>query len=142
MRPIHPHCADGVVLTEWSSEGDDMADIHQQIWDADQSGNGLQAIDSDTVGDEATGFVRVASGPASEELRILSQVVIPAHKQRTYDLVRRLFDNYALSEAEHEVETQEERDEVHELRKPSSNDAWSSGAASGSAAGWDRQPKK
>ncbi len=29
--------------------------------------------------------------------------------------------------------------ELH--RKPSSNGAWSSGAASGSAAGWDKQPK-
>lgn len=92
-----------------------MADIYQQIWDADLSGNGLRAIGADTPGDEAAGYVRVASGPASHDLRILPQVVIPPHKQKTYELVRRLFDNYALSEAERENETPEERDEVHEL---------------------------
>lgn len=34
---------------------------------------------------------------------------------KTYDLVRSLFDNYALDEREAEVETPEERAEVHEL---------------------------
>lgn len=92
-----------------------MADIYQQIWDADQSGNGLRAIDADATGDELAGFVRVTGGPASRDLRILSQVVIPERKRKTYELVRSLFDNYALSEAEREDETQAERDEVHEL---------------------------
>lgn len=92
-----------------------MADIYQQIWDADQSGNGVPALGTDTTGDESRGYVRVANGPASKDLRILSKVVIPEGKRRTYDLVTRLFDNYALSETDREVETQEERDEVHDL---------------------------
>ena len=74
-----------------------MTDIYQQIWDADQTGSGVPALGSDSQGDDNTGYVRVSSGPASKDLRILSQVVIPTHKQKTYDLVTRLFDNYALS---------------------------------------------
>jgi hypothetical protein len=46
---------------------------------------------------------------------VLPEVVIPESKQRTYDLCRRLFDNYALSERDEEVETPIEREEIHDL---------------------------
>ncbi|WP_081160273.1 hypothetical protein [Ensifer aridi] len=94
-------------------------DIYQQIWDADQSGNGVKPILAGADEAPETGYVRVVNtdGPAtpSGELKVLSEVKIPEHKRTTYDLVRALFDNYALDEREAEVETPEERAEVHEL---------------------------
>lgn len=92
-----------------------MADIYQQIWDADQSGSGVRPIAGDAQGSADTGFVRVAEGPASQDLRILSEVVIPPARMKSYDLVRALFDNYALAERSVEIETPEEREEVHDL---------------------------
>jgi poly(U)-specific endoribonuclease len=92
-----------------------VADIYQQIWDADQTGNGVRAIKEGDAEDEDAGFVRVVNGPATADLRILNKVVIPERKRRTYDLVTKLFDNYALSESMPETETQGERDEVHDL---------------------------
>lgn len=92
-------------------------DIYQQIWDADQSGNGIKPIlaGSDAVPD--TGYVRVAAshGPGAGDLKLLPELVIPDHKKTTYDLVRALFDNYVLDEREAEIETPEERTEVHDL---------------------------
>lgn len=92
-----------------------MSDIYQQIWDADQTGNGVRAIGADDTGNAEDGYVRVVAGPASPDLRILAQVEIPARKMKTYELVTKLFDNYALSETDPEDETAEEREEVHEL---------------------------
>jgi poly(U)-specific endoribonuclease len=94
-----------------------MADIYQQIWEADQSEAGVQPILDTMAGDPETGFVKVNSNldATHQELRVLTEVVIPESKQRTYDLCRTLFDNYALSERDEEVETPEEREEVHDL---------------------------
>ncbi|WP_370906551.1 poly(U)-specific endoribonuclease (plasmid) [Ensifer sp. WSM1721] len=94
-------------------------DIYQQIWDADQSGNGVKPILAGAGDAPETGYVRVVNtdGPSTSpgDLKILSEVEIPDHKMKTYDLVRSLFDNYALDERKAEVETPEERAEVHEL---------------------------
>lgn len=94
-------------------------DIYQQIWDADQSGNGVKPILAGTGDAPETGYVRVVNtdgpGTPAGDLKVLSKVVIPEHKKTTYDLVRALFDNYVLDEREAEVETPEERAEVHEL---------------------------
>jgi poly(U)-specific endoribonuclease len=91
-----------------------VANIYQEIWDADQRSSGLRAIrESDPA--VSSGHVRVVHGPASPDLRILSDVNLPADKRRTYDLVRALFNNYALAETALEVETELEREEVHDL---------------------------
>lgn len=93
-------------------------DICQQIWDADQSGNGVKPILADDAA-PSSGFVRVvntSNGTSpTGDLKILSEVLIPGQKRTTYDLVRALFDNYVLDEREAEIETPEERAEVHNL---------------------------
>jgi len=91
--------------------------IYQEIWDADQSGNGVQPILTSQAGNTATGYVKVVPQQTSTDpkAKILAEVVIPQHKKHSYDSVRALFDNYALDERAAEVETLEERAEVHEL---------------------------
>ncbi|MDW9722557.1 hypothetical protein GOB91_09520 [Sinorhizobium meliloti] len=94
-------------------------DIYQQIWDADQSGNGVKPILAGAGDAPETGYVRVANtdsaGNPAPDFKVLSEVRIPDHKMKTYDRARALFDNYALDERAAEVETPEERAEVHEL---------------------------
>ena len=92
-----------------------MSDIYQEIWNADQGGSGVKPVRADAAGDVASGFVKVASGTGSQDFRIMPEVVIPDAKAGSYDLVRKLFDNYALDEQDPEAETAEERQEVHDL---------------------------
>lgn len=94
-----------------------MTDIYQQIWDADQSENGIQPILGNAEGDRAKGYVRVNIDPneTDKDHRVLREAVIPDSKRRTYDLCLKLFDNYALPERDQETETPEEREEVHDL---------------------------
>jgi len=92
-----------------------MSDIYQQIWDADQAGGGVKPILHGTAGDAEAGYVAVLTEASGADHRILPDVKIPAAKQRTYDLVRALFDNYALDEPDPETETQKERQEAHDL---------------------------
>ncbi|MEW6499582.1 MAG: hypothetical protein AB1589_45035, partial [Cyanobacteriota bacterium] len=88
-------------------------DIYQQIWDADQTGSGVKPILDSQDGDSGQGYVKVAAVATGErDFKVLPDVQIPASKMRTYDLVRALFDNYALDEADFEVETPQEREEV------------------------------
>jgi hypothetical protein len=99
----------------------DMADIYQQIWDADQGGNGVRPFYDDQPTrpeDQTTGFVKLNSRldhDTSAELRVLPEVAIPAGKRSTYELCKKLFENYALDEQSHEVETPEEREEAHDF---------------------------
>ncbi|MDH0613392.1 MULTISPECIES: hypothetical protein [unclassified Agrobacterium] len=91
-------------------------DIYQQIWDADQAGNGIKPILDGTPGDADHGYVSVVSSSAGgQDIKLLSSVVIPPRKMLTYERVTRLFDNYALDEQDPELETPEERQEVHDL---------------------------
>ncbi len=91
-------------------------DIYQAIWNADQTGSGIQPILADQTGDPAQGYVKVAAIAEGEpDFQVMPEVQIPASKIRTYDLVRQLFDNYALAEPDLEVETAQEREEVHNL---------------------------
>ncbi len=94
-----------------------MSDIYQQIWNADQSENGVPAILDSENGDPAVGFVKVNSklDERHPELRVLTEAVIPEAKKRTYNLCRILFDNFALPERDEESETPEEREEIHDL---------------------------
>ncbi len=92
-----------------------MGDIYQQIWNADQSENGVVPMWDSEQGDPSLGFVKVNSelDVGSPELRVLTEAVIPDSKKRTYDLCRVLFDNYALAERDEEFDSPEEREEVH-----------------------------
>lgn len=94
-----------------------MANIYQQIWDADQSGAGIKPLLDTQTGDPATGFVKVNSNLNAEnrDLKVLTEMIIPSTKQHSYDLSRTLFDNYALPERDEEIETPQEREEVHDL---------------------------
>ncbi|MEM7426540.1 MAG: lamin tail domain-containing protein [Pseudomonadota bacterium] len=93
-----------------------MADIYQRIWTADQEQNGIEALWSGQTGDDQSGFVKVNADLDQEnnpDLRVLTEVKIPAAKSGTYDKCRQLFDNYALPEGAHEVDTDDERAERH-----------------------------
>ena len=73
--------------------------IYQEIWDADQEGNGIKALrkkDQSQFKDESVGYVLVDEEASGSDANIISEVVIPAAKRSTYDLCARLFDNYAL----------------------------------------------
>lgn len=97
-----------------------MANIYQDIWNADQTGNGVRPVFDDrslSNNEQATGYVKINSQLDSRDsnLQVLTEVKIPANKTRTYDLSRQLFENYALDQQSNEVETPEEREEIHNL---------------------------
>ncbi|WP_425101835.1 lamin tail domain-containing protein [Tropicibacter sp. S64] len=95
-----------------------MADIYQKIWTSDQDSSGVVPILSSMVGDAATGYVKVNAGIGSDtnpDLRVLPEVVIPDSKAQTYALCRKLFNNYALPEADLEVDNAVERTEKHDF---------------------------
>ena len=96
--------------------------IYQEIWDADQAGNGIKALrkkDQSDLKNESVGYVLVDEEANGEEANILSEVVIPPAKSLTYDLCARLFDNYALDPGIREVvtagETTEERNFIRAI---------------------------
>jgi hypothetical protein len=91
-------------------------DIYQEIWNADQTGSGVKPILASQDGAPELGYVKVAAVATGErDFQVLPEVHIPESKLRTYNLVRVLFDNYALDEADPEIETSQEREEVHNL---------------------------
>ena len=95
-----------------------MSNIYQEIWDADQSESGvIPVLDTTDTRALTEGFVKVNSQLDSEnqKLRVLPEVIIPDHKRRTYDLCRALFDNYALSERDEDLDTAQEREEIHNM---------------------------
>ena len=90
--------------------------IFQEIWNADQQGNGIPALRLGETKDPERGYVVVderATAVGSDH-RVLAEVVIPPAKLQTYRLCERLFDNYALERIAREevtpAETQEEVD--------------------------------
>lgn len=95
-----------------------MAGIYQEIWNADQSQNGIEAILDTETGSTEQGYVKVNSAlneSADPELRVLTEVYIPEQKMKTYELCRKLFNNYALPEPMPEFDTPQERQEVHDF---------------------------
>ena len=95
-----------------------MAGIYQEIWNADQSQNGIEAILDTETGSTEQGYVKVNSAlneSADPELRVLTEVYIPEQKMKTYELCRKLFNNYALPEPMQEFDTPQERQEVHDF---------------------------
>jgi poly(U)-specific endoribonuclease len=90
--------------------------VYQRIWDLDQSGGGIPAIAVDQAGDPVRGFVKVdEQGGRDPEHRLFAQVHIPAHKGRSYDLCKALFDNYRLDQSSSEDNRPQEAREVLSL---------------------------
>lgn len=94
-----------------------MKDIYQRIWDADQKENGICPILDTQTGDPAKGYIKVNSNlnQDNKDLRVLTDLHIPESKKRTYQLGLKLFDNFALSERAEEIDTAQERTEVHDF---------------------------
>ena len=90
-----------------------QAEVYQRIWDLDQSASGIPAIAADQTGDPARGFVKVDErGGRDPQHRLFAEVHIPAHKRRTYDLCKALFDNYRLDQSRPENNRPEEAREI------------------------------
>ena len=90
--------------------------VYQEIWNADQAGNGVPALRPNDAQDKNAGYVVVderATGVSSDH-RILGDVHIPDSKSESYALCSRLMDNYALERHAREIvrpeEVQEELD--------------------------------
>lgn len=92
-------------------------DIYQSIWNADQTANGIKPVSNETQGNAQAGFVVVNEAKTPNDLahRLFTKVVIPPAKQKTYDLVRKLFNNYSLDQTKPELQNPEEDEEVHKL---------------------------
>ncbi len=90
--------------------------IYQEIWDADQAGNGIQPILKGTNGDENTGYVVINEQRGDNNThKLFPKVVIPKHKEETYKLCRKLFNNYRLNRSQYERSSLAETQEIHEL---------------------------
>ncbi len=87
-------------------------DIYQEIWDEDQQHCGLKAIKKDVKIDkslEKHGYVVVDEKKTSDEgHKVIVDVHIPAGKQKSYDLVEDLFNNYVLDQTKPELNTPSE----------------------------------
>ena len=91
-------------------------DIYQQIWDADMSGNGIEAVLYGQKGDHSTGFVIVDEKiTRNRGHKLFPKVVIPAHKKETYTLCKLLLDNYRLDKTKTERISFAEEQEVHDF---------------------------
>ena len=90
--------------------------IYQEIWDADQQGSGIRPVLREEEGDELTGFIVVNEKYTQDpNQKLFTRVVIPEHKMHTYNLCKKLFNNYSLSQGKPEIQTPEEDEEIHNL---------------------------
>lgn len=88
-------------------------DAYQRIWDIDQAANGVPAISAEEAGDRRRGFVKVDERAGQNpEHRLFSEVHIPPHKRRSYDLCKALFDNYRLDQTKPENNRPDEAGET------------------------------
>ncbi|MGI9415765.1 MAG: hypothetical protein ACR2PM_18970, partial [Hyphomicrobiales bacterium] len=87
-----------------------MESIYQDIWNADQTGNGIPALRPGEATNDAAGYVIVdeRATEVGSEHKVLREVVIPDAKMETYDLCAALFNNYALERAASEIIRPEE----------------------------------
>jgi poly(U)-specific endoribonuclease len=93
-----------------------MEDIYQEIWTADQQGSGIQPVIHASHGDTSKGYVVVnEKSVADPDHALFGDVVIPDSKKGTYDLCKKLFNNYTLDQTKVEDETIEELGEVMEF---------------------------
>ena len=107
---------DGTCINGDCPSSDVYEEVYQDVWDADQSLNGIPPILPSGIRDEKIGFVVVQepeNGDGDESLNIFPEVVVPQAKQNTYNLVKALFDNYTLDQSKPESpQTRNEKDEI------------------------------
>lgn len=93
--------------------------IYQAIWDEDQKNCGVKALTPDVeITDElrANGYAVVNEKKAAgKEHRIITEVVIPENKMKSYDLVTKLFNNYTLDQTKTETSFPDEVQEVQQF---------------------------
>lgn len=90
--------------------------IYQTIWDEDQAGSGIRPVLKASAGDSQHGYVVVNEQPVRDQkLNLFTEVVIPEHKQASYQLCKKLFNNYTLSQSKTEWQSPEEDAEIHAL---------------------------
>lgn len=93
-----------------------MEDIYQEIWAADQQGSGIKPVIHAGQGKVKDGYVVVnEKSVADPDHALFGDVVIPDSKKKTYDLCKKLFNNYTLDQTKVEDETIEELGEVMEF---------------------------
>ena len=95
-----------------------MSDIYQEIWTADQAQNGVEPILTTEEGSQEHGYVKVNAeldSSSDPNLKVLDELHIPSHKLNTYNICRKLFNNFSLAEPMPEFDTPEERKEVHDF---------------------------
>lgn len=103
-----------------------MADIYQQIWDADlEKGCGVKAYRSDegpTDEQKAAGYVLVdeeadpdTTNDDLEDHRLLVDVSIPEQKMESYKRVSALFNNYVLDQTKIDPVLSEESTEIQDF---------------------------
>ncbi|WP_143247474.1 hypothetical protein [Agaribacterium haliotis] len=90
-----------------------MTNIYQQIWNADQQGNGIAALRPGEETNSDLGYVIVDERKENvgDDFKVLKEVLIPENKMHTYRLCKKLFDNYALARAAREIVRPEEEQE-------------------------------
>ncbi len=90
-----------------------MDQIYQDIWNADQQGNGVPALRPGETKNEAIGYVIVdeRATEVDHDHKVLADVKIPEHKLSTYKLCQDLFNNYALARKSPEFVKPEELQE-------------------------------
>lgn len=94
--------------------------IFQEIWDADQNGNGVPALRTNELKDESKGYVVVdeRSEATPADHNVLKEIKIPDHKLETYKLCERMLDNYALDRSKREIVNQDEvKEEIEFIDK-------------------------
>lgn len=96
-----------------------MSDIYQDIWNADQAHAGLRAVrpgTAITADLRAHGYIIVnEEAMAGPDHRVIGEMHLPPGKKRTYDLARKLFNNYTLDQTKRENDFPEEHAEVQEF---------------------------
>ncbi|WP_121612409.1 hypothetical protein [Mesobacillus foraminis] len=90
-------------------------DIYQKIWDADMMGNGIRPITAKENRNLSEGFVVVDLESCGPEHSLFKEVHIPDYKRGSYQLVEKLFDNYALDQTRKERNNRSESREVQEF---------------------------
>ena len=103
-------------MNKFDGGGFSKMNIYQEIWNADQEDNGVKPVLNENQGDPNSGYVVVNEQPITDQaLNLFTKIVIPDSKKKSYELCRKLFNNYTLSPNIPEQETQEEMAEIQEL---------------------------
>jgi poly(U)-specific endoribonuclease len=96
-------------------EGGSEMNIYQTIWDEDMNANGIVPISTSDSKNKTKGYVVVDTSGHHPDHHVIKEVYIPEKKQDSYKLVKKLFDNYNLSQFIRENNNHNEQDEVNQF---------------------------